>query len=86
MYNGVGGSVVPATPSASGIRVFTIKLRVVAPPEWKYSVWTGTRRALPQGVVRQCRAVNWHNMFLEVSGWCRRRWPFHDEAQGGGST
>ena len=37
MYNGVGGSVVPATPSGSSIRVFTIKLRVVAPPEWKYS-------------------------------------------------
>ena len=28
-----GGSVVPAMPSASGIRVFTMKLRVVAPPE-----------------------------------------------------
>ena len=67
MDNGVGGSVVPATPSASGIRIFKIKLRVVAPPEWKYSVWTGTRRALPQGVVRQCRAVNRHNVFPEVS-------------------
>ena len=67
IYIGVGGSVVPATPSASGIRIFKIKLRVVAPPEWKYSVWTGTRRALPQGVVRQCRAVKRHNMFPEVS-------------------
>ena len=28
-----GGSVVTATPSGSGIRVFTMKLRVVAPPE-----------------------------------------------------
>ena len=33
IYIGVGGSVVPPTPSASGIRVFTMKLRVVAPPE-----------------------------------------------------
>ena len=67
MYNGVGGSVVPATPSASSIRIFKIKLRVVAPPECKYSVWTGMRRALPQGVVRQCRAVNRHKVFPEVS-------------------
>ena len=31
-----GGSVVPAMPSASGIRVFTMKLRGVAPPECQF--------------------------------------------------
>ena len=54
------------------------------------SVWTGMHRALPQGVVRQCRAVNRHNMFPEVSERMTvvptTLAPFHDEAQGGGST
>ena len=57
----------PCLQPAVSASSFTMKLRVISLPECKYSVWTDMRRALPQGVVRQCRAVNRHNMFPEVS-------------------
>ena len=80
----------PCLQSAVSAFSFTMKLRVISLPECKYSVWTGMRRAVPQGVVRQCRAVKRHNMFPEVF----ERMTmvptmsalFHDEAQGGCST
>ena len=57
----------PCVQPAVSASSFTMKLRVISLPECKCSVWTGMRRALPQGVVRQCRAINRHNMLPEVS-------------------
>ena len=63
-----GGSAVPAMPSASGIRVF-IHDEVQGDFSTRVQVFSmdWLRRALPQGVVRQCRAVKRHNTIPQVS-------------------